>query len=106
MPEKDPNRTYIFGQGLLHAIDNAQIDPERLPGEYVEGDIAENITQELVRGLSETVDIYYQPSPKGEGKFTFVSDDWWYRLSGIRSLNAITLLLDLNRLKQHQVESS
>ena len=98
MPEKDPNRTYIFGQGLLHAIDNAQIDPERLPGEYVEGDIAENITQELVRGLSEPVDIYYQ--------FTFVSDDWWYRLSGIRSLNAITLLLDLNRLKQHQVESS
>lgn len=91
---------------MLHAIDNAQIDPEILQGEYVEGDIAENITQGLVRGLSEPVDIYYQPSSKGEGKFTLVSDDWWYRLSGIRSLNAMTLLLDLNRLKQHQVESS
>ena len=72
---KDPSQTHLTGKGMVHAVDNAQIDPERLPPEYVKGELDENIVQQVVRGLSKPVDIYYQPSAKGEGKFTFVSDD-------------------------------
>ena len=44
---EDPMTVHLTGAGTAHRVDNATIDTDRLPPNYEDGDLAENVLQRL-----------------------------------------------------------